>query len=451
MFQRSALQALRSWRLSDDRKPLIVRGARQAGKTTLVRQFAAGYKVYVELNLDLAADRALFGHDSVEQVITAIELGRGQSLDPKENGSGETLLFIDEIQAEPRAIHLLRYFHEQRPDIHVVAAGSLLEFAFQHVRSMPVGRVSFMHLHPLNFPEYLAAIGNAPALRALEQVPLAPAAHGVLLGLFHAYAMIGGMPEAVAAFARDRSTTATVRIMCDIWASYRTDAKKYARNPTEQKVLAHVLNTAPHHLERIAFAGFGQSNYRSREVGEAFLALGKAGIIRTVYPSTSTAPPVLPDLRKRPRLQFLDTGLLGQAAGSMAELVGVKDMANVRQGHIIEHLVVQEVISMQPYSTEPPCFWVREERSGNAQVDLLHVHGPHVVPVEVKAGASGALRSLHVFMDRAPHPYAVRLYAGPLKVEQHTTPKGTKFTLLNLPYFLATRLDTYLDWLKAGG
>ena len=213
-------------------------------------------------------------------------------------------------------------------------------------------------------------------------------------------------------------------------------------------MLAHVLNTAPHQLERIAFAGFGRSNYRSREVGEAFLALGKAGIIRTVYPSTSNTPPVEPDLRKRPRLQFLDTGLLGQAAGSLLELVGVKDMTHVRQGHIIEHLVMQEIISMDPHGAEPPCFWVREERNSSAQVDALYTYGPNVYPIEVKAGPSGSLRSLHEFVDRAPHPYAVRFYAGALTVEQHTTPKGTPFTLLNLPYFLTTRLTAYIDWMK---
>jgi predicted AAA+ superfamily ATPase len=444
MFQRQTLQTLRKWRAEERRKPLIIRGARQVGKTTLVRQFGVEYKTYAELNLDLPADRVLFDLESVEQVISNLELARGIRFDP-----GETLLFIDEIQASPKAIHLLRYFYEIRPDIHVIAAGSLLEFAFRHVKSMPVGRVTFMYLGPLNFPEFLGAIGNPKAQEVLDRVPFQPELHEVMLRFFHQYAMLGGMPEVVASYAPGNSTAAVPGIMRNIWASYLTDAEKYARNPTEQKVLAHVLATAPQHLERIALANFGNSNYRSREVGEAFFALGKAGIIRTVYPSTSIEPPIAPDRRKRPRLQFLDTGLLNHMAGTQAEIIGVKDMAGVRQGRIIEHLVVQELISMNSYSADPPCFWVREERSGNAELDALVAHGPHVIPIEVKTGAQGSLKSLHEFVDRAPHPYAVRFYAGNLSVERHTTPKGTPYILLNLPYFLATRLPEYLDWLKS--
>lgn len=444
MLHRTSIADLHAWRHSADRKPLILRGARQVGKTTLVRAFGKEFGNFVELNLELATDRGLFATDQVRQVVQAIELGRGVSL-----AGGDTLLFIDEIQASPQALHLLRYFHEERPDLHVVAAGSLLEFAFKQVQSMPVGRVSFLHVHPMNFEEYLMALGNTQALEALDRIPLEPVAHDPLMRFFHDYALVGGMPEVVAAYTPHGATSAVPGILRDIWASFRTDAEKYARNPTEQKVLAHVLTTAPHHLERITMAGFGQSNYRSREVGEAFHALGKAGVVRTVYPTTATAPPVLPDLRKRPRLQFLDTGMLLQAIGIQAGLVGIDDLYGVHGGHIIQHLVVQEVMSADPFQAEPPLFWVRERRNSMAEVDMVLTHGPMAVPVEVKSGAHGRLRSLQAFVDMAPHPYAVRLHAGRFGVERLHTNAGKPFLLLNLPYFMGTRLRKCIAWFVA--
>lgn len=441
---RHATERLQEWRTSDGRKPLILRGARQVGKTTLVRQFAQGFGSYLELNLDRPEHRDLFALGDVDRILSKAQLDAGRILTP-----GDSLVFIDEIQAEPKAIHLLRYFHELRPDLHVIAAGSLLEFALKDVPSMPVGRITYHYLHPLNFEEFLMAVGNPLALDALHTVPVPDHAHTSLRTLFHDYALIGGMPEPVAAYTQHRDPAQIPAIYASLWKTYQEDVEKYARNATERRVITHVMATAATALERVKFEGFGQSNYRSREVSEAFRALDKAGIFRLVRPTTSTEPPVLPDLRKRPRLQFLDTGLLNQVLGAHGSMVGIHDLAPVHRGRIVEHLVVQEIMSKNDLDDTPPCFWVREEASGNAEVDIVFRHGALLVPVEVKSGAQGTLRSLHQFVDRAPHPFAVRMYNGPVKVERHTTPGGTPYILLNMPYFLGTQLTAYIEWLVA--
>jgi predicted AAA+ superfamily ATPase len=441
-LQRTTLDRLHAWRHWEDRKPLVLRGTRQVGKTTLVREFGKSYARFVELNLDRSADREVFDLDELSQVLNMIQLRTGITL----MDDGQSLLFIDEVQAEPKAVQMLRYFHEERPGLHVIAAGSLLEFALKDVASIPVGRVHFQYLHPLNFPEFLLAVDNLPALEALGHIPLQPHTHSTLLRLFHEYALIGGMPEVVAAYVVKRDVAPLQRIHGDLWDTYLADVEKYARNSTERQVIAHVIATAPLFLERIKYEGFGGGGHRSREVGEAFRALDRAGLVRIVHPSTSMSPPIVPDLRKRPRLQFLDTGLLNQVLGAQAGMVGIDDLSQIHRGRIVQHLVVQELVSLQERSAAPPCFWVREGPSANAEVDILHAQDGRVIPVEVKAGAQGRLRSLHQFMDSAPHPYAVRCYAGPLVVERHRTPAGTPFLLLNLPYFLATRMREYVEW-----
>ena len=424
------------------RKPLVLRGARQVGKTTLVRDFAKGFGSYVELDLDRPEHRDLFALGDVHRILSKVQFDMGQTLTP-----GDSLVFIDEIQAEPKAIHLLRYFYELRPDLHVIAAGSLLEFALKDVRSMPVGRITYHYLHPLNFEEFLMAVGNTMAFDVLRTVPMPDHLHTNMRALFHVYALIGGMPEPVAAYIQQRDPTRIPAIYASLWKTYREDVEKYARNATERNVIAHIMATAASALERVKFEGFGRSNYRSREVAEAFRALDKAGIFRLVRPTTSLEPPVLPDLRKRPRLQFLDTGLLNQVLGAYGSIVGSDDLAAVHRGRIIEHLVVQEIMSTNDHDDTPPCFWVREEASGNAEVDILFRHGQRLIPVEVKSGAQGQLRSLHQFVERSPHPYAVRMYNGPVKVERHNTPAGTPYILMNLPYYLGTQLRAYVEWL----
>ncbi|WP_425636335.1 ATP-binding protein [Algoriphagus yeomjeoni] len=439
MILRNSLSKLLKWKELESRKPLIIRGARQVGKTTLVREFSKDFSTYIELNLERDSERRLFELEGTEKILNAIFLSKNTS--PK---TGQTLLFIDEIQESPRAITQLRYFLEDSPDLFVIAAGSLLEFALSKIPSFPVGRVDYLYLHPLNFEEFLLAMGQLRALESLRDVPVPEYAHQILKEHFHQYALIGGMPALVSDFAQNKNVEALSSNYRKLWQAYKDDVEKYAKNETEKRIIRHVIDTAPFELDRIKFEGFGNSNYKSREVGEALRALDLARIIQLIYPTTSVKPPIVIDFKKRPRLQFLDTGLWNQAMGLQAQLIQVGDLDEVHKGRIVQHLVAQEINSTVEdyYSTSN--FWVRQEKDSNSEVDLIFPFEKYLIPVEVKSGSKGTLRSLHQYMDRCEHPYAVRVYAGEFKIEPARTIAGTDFYLMNLPYYLGTQLEKYV-------
>lgn len=441
-IERNAYSKLIEWKASKDRKPLLIRGARQVGKTTLVREFAKEYHHFIELNLERDADRDLFQMDNVEKILNAAYLLKGVA--PSEKS---TLLFIDEIQESPKAIQLLRYFSEERPDIHVIAAGSLLEFALKEVASFPVGRIDYLYLHPLNFEEYLRGLKNEGALEALNTIPLPDYAHTILLDLFHDYAIIGGMPEIASQYIQEKNMAALAKTYNRLWQSYKDDAEKYARNDTNRNVIRHVIDTAPYETDRIVYEKFGNSNYKSREVGDALRALNLAKIIRLIYPSTNLKPPINVDLKKRPRLQFLDTGLLNQILLHQGEMIGIDDLNDFYKGRIIQQLIFQEIISIHEDIEYIPHFWVRQKKDSNSEVDLVFRNGKYIIPIEIKSGKQGKLRSLHQFVERTNHPFAVRMFANKFKVEKVKTPGGKPYILMNLPYYLTTKLPKYLNYL----
>ncbi len=211
-----------------------------------------------------------------------------------------TLLFIDEIQESPKAIGLLRYFAEDLPELHVISAGSLLEFSINQVKSFPVGRIQYLNLFPLNFREFLMALGKNAALNALDNIPVSSTSHDVLIDYFHKYAIIGGMPEIVKKYVETGNYIGLNSIYEGIWTTYKNDVRKYAKNSTEERVITHIINTAFNFLDqRITFQNFGNSNYRSREVGEAFRCLDDARVIQLVYPTAEVTFPVKSDLKKK--------------------------------------------------------------------------------------------------------------------------------------------------------
>jgi len=445
IFKRLIEQDLEAWKNNPNRKPLILRGARQVGKTTLIKEFAKSYKYRIILNLEKSSDASFFNNDvGAKSILESLFLSHGISI----SSAGETLLFLDEIQESPAAIQILRYFYEEFPDLNVIAAGSLLEFAMKKVKSFPVGRVEFMYLHPLNFIEYLIAIDHRAALQQINQVPGEPFAHSVLLSLFNIYAIIGGMPEVINTYIEKNSLTELPKVYDSIWGTYRNDIEKYASNETERRIIKHIISTAHFYVDqRIKFQNFGQSNYRSREVGEAFRNLDDARIIRLIYPTTDVEVPLKPDLRKSPRMQFMDTGVVNNELRIQAEMLTMKDLSNSYKGAIIPHLIMQELISMNTLSDKKLHFWIREKKQSSSEVDVVISFKDMVIPVEIKSGSAGSLKSLHQFVDRCNHPYAVRMYAGKFEIVKTKTPEGKPYLLMNLPYYLATKIPEYLAYL----
>jgi len=446
MFTRNIVIELEKWRQQTNRKPLVIRGARQVGKTTLIQQFAAGFPQYIYLNLELPADRRPFEEfTNIDNLLQALFFLKNKSYQQKQH----SLIFIDEIQEVPEALNILRYFYEEAPEVFVIAAGSLLETIFDQKISFPVGRVDYLVVRPASFTEFLNAIGETAALEQLQHIPLNSFAQNKLMQLFHTYAIIGGMPEIVQHYATHRDITALAPIYESLITGYLDDVEKYAASNSQVQTIRHVIRASFAEAgKRIKFQGFGRSNYGSREMGEALRTLEKALLLHLIYPNTGTTLPLLPDTRKSPRLQVLDTGMLNYFLGIQKEIIGTADLNSVYGGNMVEHLIGQELLAIQYNALSNLHFWVREKTTSSAEVDYLLPWEGKLIPVEVKSGAEGTLKSLHLYMDIAPHNMAVRLYAGSLNISQIQTLKGKNYFLLNLPYCLASQVGMYLSWFQ---
>ncbi len=436
-------QQLKAWKLRTDKKPLILRGARQVGKTTLVKGFAKEFPHFISLNLELPNDVYFFKkYSDPRELIEALFIHF--RLDSKLYS--QTLLFIDEIQESKAALNMLRYFYEFFPDLSVIAAGSLLEQALNSGENLPVGRVEYFHLYPFNFTEFLLANGDSFLLDALVDFPQKKIAHDALMEAYQRFIIIGGMPEIVTKYAQRKQVSDCLLTYNSIWKTYKSDISKYAKNASEAKIIRHIMSVAHEYIdERVKFQNFGNSNYKSREVGEAFRNLHDAKIIQLVYPTVETTIPAHRDFKKTPRMQFLDTGLLNNELRIQASMIGMKDLSDAYKGRIVPHMFLQELISLHTLGEETPPFWVREKTQSSAEVDIVWQYKDLLIPIEVKSGKIGKLRSLIQFIDTTNHPYAVRVYGGEFCIEQHTTPKGKAFTLLNLPYYLGTQFGRLLE------
>jgi hypothetical protein len=444
MFNRSILNKLTEWKNKPDRKPLVLRGARQVGKTTAVEIFSRHFDNYIYLNLEIPEDRNIFKNElAVSELFEAILVIKNIIL-----SKGTVLLFIDEIQNSPFAVKMLRYFYEQKKEIHVIAASSLLEILLDRdAVSFPVGRIEYLYLYPLSFREFLEAEKESQLHTVYDSIPYKPFAHKKLLDLFHQYTLIGGMPEIIKKYTESGAVTSLKSIYESLMVSYINDSEKYARNQTMRYVLRHCLETIPFEAgSRIKFQGFGKSNYKSREIGEALRILEKAMLIHILYPTTSTELPAVPDHRKSPVLQYIDTGLINYFAGLQQNFFKYSDLHSFYRGLIAEHIVRQEIIACDMETNHKPVFWVRDKKQSTSEVDIIQIYKNLCVPIEIKAGKTGTLKSLHQFINNTPHSFAVRLYAGDLKIDNAETLEGKKFRLLNLPYFLAGKLKEYVEF-----
>jgi predicted AAA+ superfamily ATPase len=256
------------------------------------------------------------------------------------------------------------------------------------------------------------------------------------------------MPAVVQEFVRTQDFKALAEIYDSLIASYLEDVEKYAETQNQVLHIRHVIRSAIAEAgKRIKFAGFGKSDYRSRDMGTALRTLEKALLIHLVYPLTSPTLPIIPDHKKSPRLQLLDTGMLNYFLGIQRDIIGTDDLHKVNRGLMIEHLTGQEILASQFQVLSNLHFWVREKSTSTAEVDFIYPYESMLVPIEVKSGKTGKLKSLHLFMDLAPHNIALRFYTNPIALTQVATVTGKNYTLLHLPYYLASQVKEYIEWL----
>ena len=442
MFQRNALKQLRKWADKDGRKPLILRGARQVGKTTLVNEFGKEFDTFLSINLEDEQAAGLFDTSkSIDELIVAIYLYCN-----KARNGGRTLLFIDEIQNSLKAVARLRYFYESLPELHVIAAGSLLESLIDTHISFPVGRVEYMAIRPCSFYEFMGAIGETELQTALEAGMIPDAIHPKVMALFNTYTLIGGMPEAVWHYVQNRDLVSINDVYETLLESYANDVEKYAKNKSQTHIIRYILKEGWMYAAQIISLGsFAGSSYRSREMGEAFRTLEKAMLIELVYPTVGYTVPVCTVLKRSPKLLWLDVGLVNYSAKLQKEVFGSKDILDAWRGHIAEQVVAQELLVSDYRVSHRRNFWVRGKKGSDAEVDFIIQHNNRIIPIEVKSGHNAKLKSLHIFMENTNHRTAVRVWSGSFSVNKVTTTSGKEFDLINLPFYYVGILDKLLD------
>jgi len=398
-MKRNIDRKLLEWKKRLRRKPLILRGARQVGKTYSVKKFSASFDSLVLVDLEKKPElHNIFAGDlSATRLIADLEVMLGTKIIP-----GRTLLFIDEIQACPRAITSLRYFYEDVPDLHVIAAGSLLEFALKDI-SFPVGRIQFMNLQPLCFAEYLTAIGNDIAAEYVRSPPclLSPAIHATLNDELRRYFFIGGMPESVSAYIETGSLQESFEVQAEIIETYRLDFGKYA--PRADKLcLNNVLTSVARYVgQQIKYAKLADG-YSNPTLKKAFELLCLARVIKKVPSADPSGLPLGASASAKIfKALMLDIGLFRYLSGMPIEVeYGKRQLLNIFRGAMAEQFVGQEMAVAQ---SEPLHYWSRRAKSSSAEVDYLAVINNKIHPVEVKSGPAGRLKSLHLFLQTYKH------------------------------------------------
>ena len=408
---------LKEWALRPTRKPLLLRGARQVGKSTAVRQLGKQFENFVEINLEKQPSFiSLFQGDlDVKRIVPQLSAMVGKPIIP-----GKTLLFIDEIQTSAEAIMALRFFKEDMPDLHVIAAGSLLEFALETLPTFGVGRIHSMFVYPMTFDEFLRACGETLLLEARNsataEAPLPLPLYEKLVGLFRSYMLVGGMPEVVAKWVATRDYLACQEVQDDIVLTYQDDFPKYRKrvNPT---LLRLTLQSVALQIGRKFVYSQVGGGYSAHEVKKALEMLILAGIITPVTQTNANGLPLGseadPTYRK---MLLLDSGLLlrwldmtGDISALTAQILTQDSTDLVNKGALTEMIAGLELLRYRtPNMRHELFYWMRKAKNAQAEVDYLVPYQSAVLPIEVKAGTQGGMKSLWLFMREKKLKNAVR-------------------------------------------
>lgn len=440
-MKRDLISELNIWKNQPDFRPLLLRGARQVGKTFLIREFGtAEFSNLIEVNFELFPKlKRCFSELDPLQIVSELEITLRVTIEP-----GKTLLFLDEIQECPQAIMALRYFREKMPGLHIIGAGSLLEFVLNEEDfRMPVGRVEFLYLKPLSFLEFLDATGNSKLRSYLHQVslekPPSENIHEQALKLVRDYMSVGGMPDAVVSYVTNQNVKRCQEIQSALLTSYRNDFGKYARY-TQHKYLQMAYEGIPGLVSNWFKYVNLDSHADPRQLRTALFKLSDAGIIHFVYDTRASGLPLMSHVdSKKFKLLFIDVGLTKRALGIDLELMKETSLLLVNRGALAEQLVGQELIAyFDPREHAKLFTWHREEKNAEAEIDFVTTIGSQIVGVEVKAGSTGKLRSIQQFLNEKKLPLGVRISERPLGLEKR---------LLSVPFYLIRELP--ILWAEA--
>lgn len=445
------------WLNSDERKPLVIRGARQVGKTWIIRDLARSQqRQLIELNFEKRPDlQSLFDSNNPPEIISNIAAFVGKAIHPS-----DSILFLDEIQVVPQLLAKLRWFAEDMPELPVIATGSLLDFALaDHVFSIPVGRINYLYLEPLSFEEFLDATENNNLRVYIENYEwnksIPEAIHTQLIKLIKEYLIVGGMPSAVLSWATKKDPNILNQIQYDLLTTYRQDFAKYKGRLSIDR-LEDIMISIPQQLGKKFVYSHANSQAGSAPLKQALEMLTKARVCHCVLSTSANGLPLGAEANSKfLKAILLDCGLCCISLGlSLNQWIAVSEIALINNGAMAEQLVGQILRTVNAAYIDPALYyWHREKTNSSAEVDYIIQHENQVIPIEVKAGKTGSLKSLREFVKEKKSSLAVRINSDKPSVvvsqiaDSNTSP--IEYTLISLPFYLLGQIHRLIKKAEA--
>jgi len=434
---------LKLWFNKPNRKPLIIRGARQVGKSTLVKLFARDDQLeLLEINFERNPHYAqFFETKDPKEIINLLEINFNITINDK------TLLFLDEIQAQPQILQCLRYFYEEMPSLAIIAAGSLLDFELRSPSySIPVGRISYMYLQPMGFVEFLLADKQDKLAKYIESyafgMDIPKIIHQKLSREFKAYMAVGGMPEAVKIYTQTHSLKQTEEVKQDLLATFQNDFAKYSKQHQFQligKVFAQISKNIGH---KIKYTNLSRES-KSADVANVIDLLAGARVISKIVRTSANGLPLAAEANfKFFKVIFLDVGLVSTQLNASAQLLSRQDVLLINNGELAEQWIGQALL-LATHSNQTPelYYWAREKKSSSAEVDYVIVNSDKILAVEVKAGKTGSLKSLHLFMQEKQSRMSIRF-------NSDQPSYYAKDKIMSLPLYIAEQTYAIINSMK---
>ncbi|MCP5048890.1 MAG: ATP-binding protein [bacterium] len=414
-MKRNVDKELLNWKHDPEHKALLVRGARQVGKTYSIRKLGETFKYFLEINFEETPDAKIFFERTrnPQELCEKLSIYFDIPIIP-----GETLLFLDEIQACLGALKSLRFFYEKMPQLHVVAAGSLLEFAIEEIPSFGVGRITSIFMYPMNFNEYLIASGSENMAKFIidssPQNPVDPLIHEKILDKLRTFQVIGGMPETVAVYLKYRDLRRCQKVLDDLITSIIDDFAKYKKRAPVHKLQEVFYSTVHQAGGKFKYSNVSPAGGSTGGYKEALDLIIKSGIAHKVCHTSARGLPLGAQVNlKKFKILPLDTGVYQRVLGLDLSQHIISDFNDlINRGNLSELFVGIELISHQsPYLHPRLYYWHREAKSSNAEVDYIVSHGSSIIPIEVKAGTRGQMQSLHLFLTERNLSRGLRISA----------------------------------------
>ena len=413
MYIRRAIdKELINWKNSVTRKLLLLRGARQVGKSSAIRNLGKSFTHFIEINFDEKKEwTTLFeSTQNLDALLEQISIIENTPI--IEN---ETLLFLDEIQTSLPAIHLLRYFYERKPKLHVIAAGSLLEFALKDLPSFGVGRIRSLFMYPISFHEFLLAHNEERLLEKTKEaspiLPLPELLHQKLISYYKKFLIIGGMPEAVKSYVIHKDLLEVQRILDDLILSIQADFTKYKKRIEPIKIAEVFANVVLQQGGKFTYT-YPNATLNNQQIKEILQLLEMADLVHAVTHTAANGIPLGAEINpKKRKIILFDTGIYQRILKlDISQLLTLDNLSVINKGNIAELSVGLELIKNQsPYEKTNLYYWQRESRNSQAEIDYVIQQKEEIVPLEVKAGTKGAMQSMFLFLHEKNTEKGIRI------------------------------------------